>query len=118
MPDVYLIGAMVGYSRVTARLPVEIGAGGYCLIAAALLAMLSRATLDRRTVWRALGPEHEPPLGAAAISCTVCDLVMPLSAEGPRCGQRLHARKPYSVAEHSRLSLRASSSTCQPMSIR
>jgi paraquat-inducible protein A len=73
MPDVYLIGAMIGYSRVTARLPVEIGAGGYCLIAAALLAMLSRATLDWRTVWRALGPEHEPPLGAAAISCTVCD---------------------------------------------
>jgi paraquat-inducible protein A len=100
MPDVYLVGAMVGYSRVEARLPVEIGVGGYCLIAAALLAMLSRATLDRRTVWRALAPEREAPASKAVISCTVCDLIMPVSAEGarcPRCAQRLKARKPYAV---------------------
>jgi paraquat-inducible protein A len=100
MPDVYLVGAMVGYSRVEARLPVEIGVGGYCLIAAALPAMLSRASLDQRTVWRALAPERDAPAGEAIISCTVCDLIMPLSAEGarcPRCGQRLKARKPYAV---------------------
>ncbi len=101
MPDVFLIGAMIGYSRVTVRLSVTIGWGGYCLLGAALLAMLSRATLDRRTVWRAAGPERDAPKNRPAISCTTCDLVLPADDEGkpcPRCGQTLHRRKPGSMA--------------------
>lgn len=98
MPDVYLIGCAVGYGRLAAVLPVTIGPGGICLIFAALLCMLSRATLDARTVWRAIDPERPPPpAGEAAIGCDVCDLVMPATARGspcPRCAQRLSARKP------------------------
>ncbi len=98
MPDVYLIGCLVGYGRLAAVLPVSIGAGGICLIFAALLCMLSRASLDARTVWRAIAPERPPPAdGHAAIGCAVCDLVLPASAQGspcPRCGLRLSARKP------------------------
>jgi paraquat-inducible protein A len=51
--------------------------------------------MERRSVWRAIGPEHPRPDGPA-ISCTICDLVLPAEAEGspcPRCGQRLRARK-------------------------
>lgn len=106
MPDVFLIGCAVGYSRVAVNLPVVIGAGGWCFVGAALLCMLSRATLDRRTVWRAIAPEPpSPDAPAAVISCVVCDVVMPATAENtpcPRCQRRLRARKPsallYTVA--------------------
>ncbi|APA88497.1 paraquat-inducible protein A [Paraburkholderia sprentiae WSM5005] len=110
MPDVYLVGCFVGYARVTQNLTSSIGPGGYCFIAAALLSMLTRASLDRRTVWRAIVadnplPEHETPL-----CCTVCDLVVPMSQEGrpcPRCGLTLRARKTDAVVRASALSLAA-----------
>src|SRR5581483_2798528 len=97
MPDVFLIGCAVGYSRVRANLPVTIEWGGICFIAAALLSMLSRASLDRRTAWRTIAPERQLDEQVPAISCTICDLVVPADAEGTpcsRCGQTLGARKP------------------------
>ncbi len=100
MPDVFLIATAVGYSRVRANLPVTIHWGGVCFIAAALLCMLSRATLDRRTVWRAVGGERNASGDRPIISCTSCDLVVPAEREGtacPRCALRLSARRPDSV---------------------
>lgn len=101
MPDVFLIGLAVGYSRIEANLPVTFGWGGFCFVAAAFLSILSRAVLDRRSVWRAIEVE-QPAIGShePVLSCTACDLVLPLGAEGsrcPRCRARLHARKPDSV---------------------
>jgi paraquat-inducible protein A len=111
MPEVLLIGAAVGYGRIAATVPVEIGAGGICLILAAACAMVCRATLDRRTVWRAFScDEAPPPIGADAISCTVCDLALPASAEHgpcPRCSAPLHARKPASVTRTLALAIAA-----------
>ncbi len=97
MPDVFLIGCAVGYSRVAANLTVTIGWGGVCLICAALLTMLSRAALDRRTTWRAIAadPARIAP-GEPAISCTVCDLAFPADAQDSRCarcGARMRTRK-------------------------
>lgn len=101
MPDVFLIGFGIGYSRVASNLTVHIEAGGYCLIAAALLCMLCRAILDRRTVWRAISPEHEAPgPNATVISCELCELVLPGEWEGspcPRCRLRVTSRKPDSM---------------------
>ena len=101
MPEVFLIGCAIGYSRVAVALPVTIRWGGICLIAAAFLAMITRSVLDRRTVWRALVTEHPPPPNdAPAIGCTVCDLVVGAELEGsrcPRCRARLTARKPNAV---------------------
>jgi len=98
MPDVFLIGFAIGYSRVAADLTVSIDAGGVCLMAAAFLCMLSRATLDRRTVWRAISPErHAPPPEESVIACRVCELVLSGEWEGsrcPRCQLRVHSRKP------------------------
>lgn len=96
MPEVFLIACAVGYARIAAQAGIIlVGAGGYCLVGVALMAMLSRALLDRRTVWRAIAPERDT--GTPVLSCTVCDLVLPLSAEGrecPRCGLKLRARWP------------------------
>ena len=101
MPDVFLMGCAVGYSRIAAVMPVKIGWGGICLIFAAFLCMLSRAALDRRAVWRVLSPEcAAPPEEQPTIACRSCDLVRPLAAEGspcPRCGLTLRARKPDST---------------------
>lgn len=97
MPDVFLIGFAVGYSRVEANIPVTIRTGGLCLIGAALVSLLARATLDARTVWRALAPENPAPAeDEPALSCNACDLVLPLDREGspcPRCGLLLRARR-------------------------
>ena len=101
MPDVYLIGCAVGYSRIAAVMPVKIGWGGICFVLAAFLCMLSRAVLDARAVWRALAPEcAAPPEDEPAIACRFCDLVLPGGEAGthcPRCGLRVSTRKPDSV---------------------
>jgi paraquat-inducible protein A len=111
MPDVLLIGAAVGYSRIAAKVPVEVGSGGICLILAAVCAMLCRATLDRRSVWRAFTcDDATPPAGEAAISCTVCDLVLAASAAHvrcPRCSATVHARKPSSAMRTLALAIAA-----------
>jgi paraquat-inducible protein A len=111
MPDVLLIGAAVGYSRIAAKVPVEVGSGGVCLILAAVCAMLCRATLDRRSVWRAFRCDDvTPPVGEPAISCTVCDLVVPATAERercPRCSTILHSRKPSSAMRTLALAIAA-----------
>ncbi len=98
MPDVFLIGLFVGYGRVRHSLPVHIGDGGWCLIGAAFLTMVTRASLDRRTIWRRIGaPQAVPPTGLA---CTSCDLVTDQHEPGtrcPRCRARLWPRKPFSI---------------------
>jgi paraquat-inducible protein A len=98
MVDVYLLAGCVGFYRLInidqAHVTVELG--GACFIAAAFLTMLSRATLDARTVWRAIGGETPGTRGQPMLGCTTCDLVQPLSREGrrcPRCGARLRVRK-------------------------
>jgi paraquat-inducible protein A len=103
MLDVYLLAGCVGYYRLInideAHVSIELG--GACFIAAAFLTMLSRASLDARTVWRAIGGETRLARGEPVLGCTTCSLVQPLSREGrrcPRCGARLRARKLDAVA--------------------
>ena len=99
MPDVFLLGGIIGYSRIAALIPVHIGHGGQALIVAAMLTMLTRATLDSRSVWRAI-PTPEGTEEGLHIACTECELVLPEEMEGqrcPRCWARLWRRKPFSV---------------------
>lgn len=98
MPDVFLIGCLVGYSRVRAFLPTTIEAGGWCVIAVALVAMITRASLDIHAVWQWIEPDRTPPHRQPAIACTSCHLILPATAEGqrcPRCTLRLRSRKPH-----------------------
>jgi paraquat-inducible protein A len=101
MPDVFLIGCAVGYSRIRANLPVTIESGGVCIILAAVSCMLTRAALDKRAVWRAIAPESQPQQQLARVtSCVACELVLPVAEQGrrcPRCGLRVRSRKPYAL---------------------
>jgi paraquat-inducible protein A len=103
MPDVFLLASFVGYYRMInlSQADVSVQLGGACFMAAAFLTMLTRAALDQRTVWRAIGQEADLAPGGTTISCTTCDLVQPASREGepcPRCGAELVARKRDAVA--------------------
>lgn len=99
MPDVFLIGCAIGYGRLAPFANVRIGAGGWCFLAAALMAMLTRATLERRRVWRRIG-EYPLPEGPGVFACIACELVVPPQSEGgrcPRCANRLWRRRPYAM---------------------
>ena len=102
MLDVFLLSVAVGYYYLTTieHLEVMIESGGKILLAAGALTTLSRATLDERTVWRAIGGEpaelpHDP-----AIGCRTCGLIRSLAHEGrrcPRCGAHISGRKPHAA---------------------
>lgn len=97
MPDVFLIGCAIGYSRLAPYTNVRIGAGGWCFIAAALTAMLTRATLERRRVWRAIAAPSSAVAEDGAFGCAGCGMVIAPDRAGghcPRCGQRLWRRRP------------------------
>lgn len=99
MPDVFLIGAAIGWGRVISFIPVRIDSGGWCFIAAAMMTMVTRACLDRRAVWRRIGAPASV-VTPGAVGCVVCDLVLPAGMVGhrcPRCAARLHRRKPFAL---------------------
>ncbi|HTW28551.1 MAG TPA: paraquat-inducible protein A [Acetobacteraceae bacterium] len=105
MADVVLIGAGIGYGRVASQIPTRIDIGGWCLVGAALMTMVTRACLERRAVWRMVQPASKrAPRGALA--CTSCDLVLPPDAEGqrcPRCAARVYRRRPNSMVQSAAL---------------
>jgi paraquat-inducible protein A len=105
MPDVFLFGAAIGYSRVAVHIPVIIGPGGWCLIAAAFFTMMTRASLDRVVVWRMIA-HPPPPASGPRLACTECDLVMSARLDHqrcPRCLARLSRRKPSAVTRAAAL---------------
>jgi paraquat-inducible protein A len=105
MLDVLLIGGCVGYGRVASQIPVEIDIGGLCLIGAALMTMVTRASLERRAVWRrVMAPQAR--VTADALACTSCDIVLPPDADGrrcPRCAAPVRRRRPAALMQCSAL---------------
>jgi paraquat-inducible protein A len=93
---------------------VEIGIGVYALIALMVTMIAADAVLDRQAVWEEMERRGLPdaPVDhaamastgsvAGALACETCALVSLPGAEEhphcPRCGSRLEARKPNSVA--------------------
>jgi paraquat-inducible protein A len=103
MPDVFLLGFFVAYSRLGAIAPVRLGAAAFGLGGLVLAKVATQALLDERAVWERISPS--PPMppsrpGRAPIACTSCELLTD-AAEGspcPRCGATLHQRSPHSIA--------------------
>lgn len=99
MPDVFLIGCAIGYSRLAPFADVTIGVGGWCFTGAALMAMLTRGTLQRRRIWQHI---KAPTVATdtVAFACDACGLAVPADLERrpcPRCGQRLWRRRPNAM---------------------
>jgi len=114
MIEVYLLGVFVAFTELPSSVHVDIGFGLYALILLMLTIIAADAVLDRQAVWEAMEqrgltdqPAARAAIGqavklAAALTCETCRLVCQSAAEGeahcPRCGSRLEARKPDSIA--------------------
>jgi paraquat-inducible protein A len=100
MIEVYLVGACVAYSRLQKIAFVNVGLGGWCLMASAFALLLFTAKLDERRIWDALAPRRPFAAGTAAISCIACELPVPEARaleRCPRCEAVLHDRKPFAL---------------------
>lgn len=100
MIEVYLVGCCVAYSRLQAVGTLHIGRGGWCLLLAAFCLLALAALLDDRSVWDALPPAHANRPGPSPRLCHDCELVIAAEhahPDCPRCGARLHRRKPDSL---------------------
>ena len=110
MPDVFLLGLAVAYARLAASIAVRVGPGALTFIAAGILALFVRATLDKAAVWARIAPDRAPPDPQAAIDCEDCDLLLAPAHEGhpcPRCAAPIRRRKPQSVSRTIALTLAA-----------
>ena len=107
MLDVFLLGLWVAYARLSGTISVQIGPGAFCFIAAALLSLFSRASLDKGAVWRLIGADaNERP--DRSESCGACELIVPWTQDGrgcPRCGAKITAREPDAVVRATALTL-------------
>lgn len=103
MADVFLLGFAVAYARLQTTIAIDVGTGAWCFVAVAILSLITRAALDPAAVWTAIGPDttSPSPVTPPVLVCTACDFAAPATQAGsacPRCGQRLHWRKPLSIA--------------------
>jgi paraquat-inducible protein A len=102
MIEVYLLGYVVAYTRMTAIAWVTIEAGTFALAALVLMTLLVDVALDADSVWEALDPGEDTAADPASppLACHIChkpNLAKP-GQHCARCGVRLAARKPASIA--------------------
>jgi paraquat-inducible protein A len=122
MLDVFLLGMAVAYARLRVSIHVTIDAGAFCFVAAAVLSLFVRATLDKAQVWRLIAPGGSPlpsnltpasdPVApaAATVACVDCGLLRPADCCGdrcPRCTAVIRERQPESIARSSALTIAA-----------
>ncbi|MGA8759243.1 MAG: paraquat-inducible protein A [Stellaceae bacterium] len=114
MLDVLLLAAVVAYTRLGQLADTAIGVGGYALAAFVVVQILIDQMLGRDRVWNAIDEptKYVPPAGAPSILCLDCDLVVAAGLETggtrrrcPRCGARLTARRPGSLATTAAFSI-------------
>jgi paraquat-inducible protein A len=85
MLDVFLLGLGVAYARLHASLLVTLDIGAACFMAATVVSLVSRATLDKAQAWRRLAPDSVPKPGEPVIACRCCNYWVPQDQEGCRC---------------------------------
>ena len=98
MIEVFLLGAFVAYTRLTALAYVQVGPALYALGLLMLATVAADALLDEDEMWDAISPTPDEPSGPAhlpLVACRSCGLVSH-AAEGTacsRCRARLYHRK-------------------------
>jgi paraquat-inducible protein A len=100
MLEVFLVGGCVAYSRLGAVGAVDVDMGGWCLIGACVAWLGMTLKLDPRMVWASLPPAPRRTVPADPIICGSCELLLDArdrQRRCPRCGERVHRRKPDSL---------------------
>jgi paraquat-inducible protein A len=99
MPDVFMVGAIVAYTRLRSLALVDVAAGGWCFIGFALSVLALRTLVDPQQIWVAIGHYPNQTSGdlSNSVACHGCALVLAPSAAGrlcPRCLARVELRNP------------------------
>jgi paraquat-inducible protein A len=108
MMEVYLLGVIVAYVKLTDFARLELGIAIYSFAALILAMVATESALDPRQVWQRLGPQATTTLPLAKtnalLGCHACDQLVRTRHPGqrirlvcPRCGAALHRRRPNSV---------------------
>ena len=108
MADVFLLAFWIAFARLAATVTVLAGPGAICFTAAGLLTLLSRATLDKKAVWRLIMPQPPVDPHRPTLSCEACELLAPTTMAKqpcPRCGLRLEERKRNAVGRAAAFTL-------------
>ncbi len=113
MIEVYLLGVFVAYVKLGALVQIDIGPALYALGALLVTMIAADVSLDAQFIWEEMERRGIPEftidhaavsasgMGTGVIGCHTCGLVCHVEGSGescPRCGYRLHHRKPNSIA--------------------
>jgi paraquat-inducible protein A len=109
MVEVFLLGVLVSYSKLSQTATVVPGPSLYALGGFIFAAALAMSALDPRAVWDAAGSPAQAPearrgnarsaRSSGLQGCSACGLLAPVSRQAcARCGATLHSRKPDSAA--------------------
>lgn len=101
MIDVYLLGFLVAYTKLSGMFSVHLDNAVYALIGLMLAMAALDGSLDHERVWRELAPPFLPPTNATSQSqsCHICGLLnQPGHKYCWRCHAPLHTRKPASAS--------------------
>jgi paraquat-inducible protein A len=116
MTEVYLLGLIVAYVKLSDLATLVIGVSVYAFVALIITMTWANGRLDSRIVWRWVDRATlQPPAGQSTtcevsrhyLACHCCNLLLDAEAvhpsQGrsfrcPRCGSTVHKRKPDSLA--------------------
>ena len=104
MLDVYLLGFLVAYTRLTLMASVHVDTALYALIGCMLCMAAADDSIDAEQIWRTLDTRaamSKLSYGGTRMGCAACGFVNMAQAGGAtclRCGAPVHQRKPESVS--------------------
>jgi paraquat-inducible protein A len=108
MADVFLLGLLVAYERLSATVQTTLGIGAYCFIGAAIATLFTRATLDTDAIWERIQPSDDASGLEGVAACSACEMVMRHAEPGcrcPRCDARINRRIPGALSGSIALTL-------------
>jgi paraquat-inducible protein A len=109
MMDVFLLGILVSVVKLASIAGIVPGVSLFAFVLLIFVLAAAQAALDPDIVWSRIplsdATHRAPAPGETVLSCHVCELTLPAPAAQrrhghaycPRCGERLHRRKPQSL---------------------
>jgi paraquat-inducible protein A len=106
MVEVFLLGVLVAYSKLVDLATIVVGPALVAFVGLMVALVAARSALDVDDVWERIQPSPPAPDGApdpSSIACHACRRLCSLPPDAvrarcPRCGARLHRRKPNSLS--------------------